>query len=104
MISPSKDLDRQVRDVERQFAGEVIGIRYSVGEDWSGDPAIYFRVLLKESASGQQVIGEIAHRISRVLSDIVYTASPDYIPYVNYRSEREQEELQDPQWPMLATS
>ena len=99
MIAPSKDLEKQVRETEKKFPGEVVGIRFSVGDDWSGDPAIYFRVLLTETASRRDVIGEIAHRVSRVLSDIVFLDSPDYYPYVNYRSESEQMKLKDPEWP-----
>lgn len=104
MIAPSKDLEQQVREIEKKFPGEVIGIRYSVSEDWSGDPAIYFRVLLTDTASGREVIGDIAYSVSRVLSDIVFRDSPDYFPYVNYRSESEQEKLKDPEWPSLTIS
>ena len=43
MIAPSKDLEQQVRETEKKFPGEVVGIRYSVGDDWSSDPAIFFR-------------------------------------------------------------
>ena len=32
MIAPSKDLEKQVREIEKKFPGEVIGIRYSVGD------------------------------------------------------------------------
>ena len=104
MIAPSKDLEKQVQEIEKRFPGEVVGIRYSVGDDWSGDPAIFFRVLLTETASRRDVIGDIAYRVKRVLSDIVYLDSPDYFPYVNYRSESEQEKLKDPEWPSLTIS
>ena len=32
MIAPSKYLEKQVREIEKKFPGEVIGIRYSVGD------------------------------------------------------------------------
>ena len=104
MIAPSKDLEQQVQEIEKKFPGEVVGIRYSVDEDWSGDPAIHFRVLLTDTASRREVIGGVSQRVSRVLSDIVFLDSPDYFPYVNYRSESEQEKLKDPEWPSLTIS
>ena len=104
MIAPSKDLEQQVQEIEKKFPGEVVGIRYSVDEDWSGDPAIHFRVLLTDTASRREVIGEIAHRVSRVLSDIVFLDSPDYFAYINYRSKSDQERLKDPEWPSLTIS
>lgn len=104
MIAPSKDLEKQVQEVEKKFPGEIVGIRYSVDEDWSGDPAIYFRVLLTDTASRREVLGDIVERVDRVLSDIVYLDSPDYIPYINYRNESDQEKLKDPEWPSLTIS
>ena len=104
MIAPSKDLEKQVREIEKMFPGEVVGIRYSLGDDWSGDPGIFFKVLLTDAASRREVIGDFVHRISWALSEIVFLDSPDYYPYVNYRSESEQQKLNDPAWPSLTTS
>ena len=67
MIAPSKDLEQQVQEIEKKFPEEVLGIRYSVSHDWTGDPAIFFRVLLTDAASRREVIGEIAQRVKRVL-------------------------------------
>ena len=104
MVAPSKDLEKQVLEIEKKFPEEVVGIRYSVGEDWSGDPAIFFRVLLTDSASRREVIGEVGQRVSRVLSDTVYRDSPDYFAHINYRSKSDQERLKDPEWPSLTIS
>ena len=103
MIAPSKDLEKQVREIEKRFAGEVVGIRYSVGDDWSGDPGIFFKVLLTDAASRREVIRDIAYRVEWALADIVFLDSPDYFPYVNYRSESEQVKMKDPAWPSLTT-
>ena len=104
MIAPSKDLEKQVREIEKMFPCEVVGIRYSLGDDWSGDPGIFFKVLLTDAVSRREVIGDIAHRVKWALNDIVFPDSPDYYPYVNYRSESEQQKLNDPAWPSLTTS
>ena len=41
-----EQLKRGVKKVESQFAADVARIRYSIGEDWANDPAIFFRILL----------------------------------------------------------
>jgi hypothetical protein len=57
MIAQLKDVDEQVHEIAKSFPGEVVRIRYSVGHDWSGDPAIFFRVLLSDTASRRRGSG-----------------------------------------------
>ena len=33
------------------LAPDVVRIRFNVGEDWTGDPALFFRVVLTDKAS-----------------------------------------------------
>jgi len=41
----------QVDQIARDLAPDVVRIRLLVTEDWSGDPALYFRVTLADEAS-----------------------------------------------------
>src|ERR1022692_2968828 len=49
-LSPEqlKEFDQMVQQTAMKFPGEVIRIRYSFGDDWYGDPAIFFRILLAD--------------------------------------------------------
>ena len=40
-----------INEVERCLAPDVVRIRYDIGEDWSGQWAIFFRVVLTDEAA-----------------------------------------------------
>ena len=104
MIALPKDLDRRVEEIATKFPGEVVGIRYSVGDDFAGDPAIFFRVLLTDTASRHEALADVTDRIRETLWDDLQFNESDYFPYFNFRSKSEQDKLKDPQWPLPTTS
>ena len=99
MLAQLKDLDQQVLETALAFPEDVVGIRYSVGHDWSGDPALFFRVLLSDEASREEMLGDITGRVSSKLFDDLQGRHSDYIPYFYFRSKSEQDRLHDPEWP-----
>lgn len=98
MIAQLKDLDLQVQETATDFPGEVVHIRYSVSHDWSGDLAIFFRVLLSDTASRAEALADVTGRISGKLFDSLQQSGSDYIPYFYFRSQSEQKKLNDPEW------
>jgi len=60
MYSPSavtkqSEIRAAIDEVERNLAPDVVRIRYDIGEDWSGQWAIFFRIVLTdEAARGRQ--------------------------------------------------
>jgi hypothetical protein len=98
MIAQLNNLDQQVQDTARSFPGDVVRIRYSIGHDWNGDPAIFFRILLSDNASRAEVLADVTGRISGKLFDNLQLGDSDYTPYFNFRSKSEQDKLEDPEW------
>jgi hypothetical protein len=92
-----------VDEVAKKFPGEVVRIRYSFSRDWDGDPAIYFRVVLTDDARSlnRDQLGELTRRIrdSLVKALSLYDSEYSlYIPYFNYRTVSEQEQIKEPEW------
>ena len=87
-----------VAAVEREFRRDVVRIRYQIGNDWSGDLAIYFRILLSDDASRENRLYAIAAKISDRLVEKLRVDELGLLPYFNFRSESEQAELQDEVW------
>jgi len=89
-------------EVDRAIAKlgpEVVRVRYSVGEDNTGDPAIYFRIVLTDGASREETLGEVTEKIRRTLSDELRSFENwGLFPYFRFRSQKEQALLQDPAW------
>jgi hypothetical protein len=104
-LSPQqlKDFAQKVDEVAKKFPGEVVRIRYSFSRDWDGDPAIYFRVVLTDDARSlnRDQLGELTRRIrdSLVKALSLYDSEYSlYIPYFNYRTVSEQEQIKEPEW------
>lgn len=92
------DLDLAVRRAEDALRPDVAHIRYSLGEDWSGAGAVFFRVLLADNASQRGRLQEVARRVSSKIAEEVQPDSFGLQSYFNFRSESEQQQLREPAW------
>ena len=91
-------IEKAVARAAKALAPDVVRIRYSLGEDWSGSGAVFFRVLLSDSASHPSNLREIA---TRVKSTVFNAVKPDELgleAYFNFRSASEQAELKELIW------
>jgi hypothetical protein len=88
-----------VKRAEAALAPGVVRIRYSLADDWSGEPSIFYRVLLcDEVASREEELGHVARRVKEVVRNEVDADLFGRHDYFNFRSVSEQAELQDPKW------
>jgi len=87
-----------VRRAEHALAQRVVRIRYELGSDWTGDPAIFFRVVLTDAAADEPQLNKIANEVSLMLSREVRPEEHGLNAYFNFRSESEQSQLQEPAW------
>ncbi len=84
--------------IAQELAPDVVRIRFQVGQDWSEDPAIYFRVILSDEASRLDHLSVTTNKVSDKLSEKLGLAESDHISYIRFRSQSEQAKLQDPAW------
>lgn len=87
-----------VKRAEEALAPEVVRIRYSFGSDWTGDPSIFFRIVLSDDASQKTQLSEIAERVARTIVNEVKGERLGLHSYFNFRSLSEQAELKEPAW------
>ncbi|MBM3737370.1 MAG: hypothetical protein FJW39_16435 [Acidobacteria bacterium] len=88
-----------VAELERRFAPDVVRIRYTLKNDWSGDPAIYFRVLLTDDAAREERLYTVAGAIRKVIWWEVDTLKNwDVMSYISFRSVSEQKQMRDAEW------
>jgi hypothetical protein len=102
-LSPQqlKNFAQQVREVADRFPEEVVRIRHSFSRDWDGDPAIYFRIVVTDEARRSIPLSELTGKIENALiKDLALYESEYsvYIPYFNFRTKAEQDQLKDPEW------
>lgn len=80
------------------LSSDVVRIRYEIGKDWSGDDAIFFRVLLRDSASKRSGLRAVARRASATITNEVQPGELGLQAYFNFRSESEQMALKEEGW------
>ena len=92
-------IDAAVKRAEETLAPDVVRIRYSFDEDWTGDPSIFFRVVLSDEAASQiSKLGEIVRRIEEGIRKEVDAEQYGLLDYFSYRSQAEEAELKEPAW------
>ena len=96
-------VDRQsiAAGVERAAAtlrNTVVRIRYDFAEDWVGDPAIFFRVVLTDEVVRTEKPGQVGSRVIDVVSLEVNPEDQGLHAYFNFRTAAEQAELREPAW------
>jgi len=97
-IVRQSEIARGVASVEREMAPDVVRIRHNTGSDWSGDDAIFFRILLSDRASRDDRLPAVSDRVSSRLSEALDLADTGLLPYFSFRSESEQSDLNDEAW------
>jgi hypothetical protein len=87
-----------LRRAERALAPEVVRIRYDFGSDWTGDPSIFFRIVLSDEASRKSKLSETAQHVALTILNQVKAEELGLHSYFNYRSLAEQATLNEPAW------
>jgi hypothetical protein len=96
-LTKRAEIDAAIGRVQQAIGPDVLRIRYDIGEDWTGQWAIFFRVLLTDEAAKLR-LRDIATRIVWGLAREIDFPAMGVFPYHNFRSESEQTALQEPAW------
>jgi hypothetical protein len=96
IVQQSK-IDAEVRAVEAALRGDIVRIKYEIGEDWSGQWAISFRIVLSDEAAKHR-LRQVATNVERRLAERLDFQALGVFPYHNFRSESEQKALREVAW------
>jgi hypothetical protein len=96
-VNKQPEVQSGVSAVTEQLKPDVLYIRYELGEDWSGDWAMFFRVVLSDEAAAKRLHETAKQVISQIEEQIDFSALGVF-PYYNFRSASEQADLQEPAW------
>jgi hypothetical protein len=94
------EVAKAVDQVIANLGPEVVRVRYNIGEDSTGDTALFFRVVLSDSvAVDRQSFFDAAQRVTATLREQLQSLENwGLFPYVRFRSNAEQNELGDAKW------
>jgi hypothetical protein len=92
-------IDDEVARAVRMLGPEVVRVNHSVGEDTSGEPAIYFRIVLADEATGEETLADVANNIYDILvKEIRPYEKWGLFPYTRFRGKSEQAMRSEPEW------
>jgi len=97
VVAKPAEIHSAVQSVADLLKPDVQYIRYDAGQDWSGDWAIFFRIVLSDEASSRR-LRDVAALVVSILDERIDFSSLGVIPYHNFRSASEQAVLQEPAW------
>lgn len=95
-VAQAAELQKELNGVMPQPSLGVVKWRHTFGNDWTGDPAIFFWVTLTDEASKKENLSRATEEFRKVLCEqIDFQNDWDLIPYFNFRSQSEQAVLND---------
>ena len=97
-VTKEPQINAAVAEVVRELSPAVQRIRYEIGQDWTGEWVIFFRVLLSDEASKKRNLRKIAPLVISRMSDEFFPLGLGLIPHFDFRSEAEQAAAHEPAW------
>jgi hypothetical protein len=92
----AQSVDAAIRSLNPQ---EVVHVAYSIGNDSTDDPAIFFRTVLTDAASSEDRLDDVTGRVTSTLfRSIRPLENWGLMPYFSFRSLSEQRMRNDPEW------
>jgi len=88
----------EINNAVGKLGNEVVHVYHGIGSDTSGDPAIFFRVVLTDAASREDNLAEVTGRIENLLFEEIHPYEWGLIPYFSFRSQSEQATLGEHAW------
>jgi hypothetical protein len=93
-----QEIAQAVQRAANALAPTVVRIRYDFGPDWTGDPSIFFRIILTDEAARKAKLSETAQTITLALLREVNAEEQGLHAYFNFRSLSEISKLNEPAW------
>jgi hypothetical protein len=94
-LSREPEIQAAVKEVELLLSPRVKHIRYKIDHDWSGDWAIYFKVLLADEVGASGKVRETMEKVERQMDERLDFGALGLWPYYNLRTESEQKMQRD---------
>ena len=95
-IAQASELVQKFNQLAHVVIPGVVKWRYTFENDWSGDPAIFFWVIVTDEASAPRNLRQVkAAFISTINKHVDLPGEWGLIPYFNFRSRSEQANLKE---------
>ena len=84
-------LAKAVEQAAHALGPEVVRLKHTIGADTSGDPAIFFRIILADWAVNEETLADVTGKIEDILVDELRPYENwGLFPYFSFRGNSEQ--------------
>jgi hypothetical protein len=88
-----------IPEAAKHLGPEVVRVGYRLRPDSTGEPSLYFRVVLEDAYIHRDTIFDLTSRIKTILRDIIRPEENWGLhAYFKFRSKSEQDRSGDPDW------
>jgi hypothetical protein len=95
-IAQPTELQKSISALGPAIPDAIINWRYTIGEDWSGDPALFFWVTLSDEAAKRRNLPDATRQMIDLVNQRVDPVGQwGLIPYFSFRSQSEQAKLRE---------
>ena len=101
-VRKDPQINAAIRRVLAEESPWVRYIRYSIDQDWTGEWAVFFRVVLSDEVASRTRRNEIISRLISRITDELDLPNLGMMPHFDLRTESEQAELKGKDWEPLA--
>ncbi len=83
-----------VAKVARRLGPDIISVTPTLDNDWQGEPAVFFLVILSDAASKRDRLLNVTQRVSdAIVRQVQPLEKWGVLPYFNYTNESEQSKI-----------
>ena len=92
-------LDAEIKSAIRKLGPEAAQVSYGLGADSTGEPSVFFRIVLTDAAAREEALADVTERIGTILFDQLRPMENWGLhAYFNFRSYSEHQSRNDPEW------
>jgi hypothetical protein len=85
-----------VAKAAKQLAPHVVDIIPTMGNDWTGEPAVFFMIILADADSGRDQLIAVTDQVSTfIVQEVQPLDQWGVLPYFNFRSQSEQARIDE---------
>ena len=94
-----RQLDAEIKSAIGKLGPEAAQVTYGLGADSTGEPSVFFRIVLTDAAAREEALEDVTGRIRTFLHDELRPmANWGLHAYFNFRSYSEHRSRNDPEW------
>ena len=92
-------LDAEIKSAIGKLGPEAAQVSYGLEADSTGEPSVFFRIVLTDAAAREEALEDVTGRIRTFLHDELRPmANWGLHAYFNFRSYSEHRSRNDPEW------